>query len=87
MPNRREGGESSHLAAPVSILAADAGDDALIGLLAGVVATCSGCGRAEGEIECEGCGDRLCPDCWGAGEEMFCGACLDEEPEPGPSRA
>ena len=70
----------------MSILAADAGDDALIGLLAGVVATCSGCGRAEGEIECEACGDRLCPDCWGAGDEMLCEACLDEEPEPGPLR-
>lgn len=38
----------------MSILPADAGDDALAGFLAGVVAICVGCGRAAGELECEG---------------------------------
>ena len=38
---------------------------------------CEGCGASEGLIECEGCGDGLCPGCWGEGER-FCDDCMGE---------
>jgi hypothetical protein len=43
----------------------------------GWIPSCEGCGEDEGVMECEGCGDRLCPDCWGDGER-FCDDCLGE---------
>ena len=68
----------------MSILPADAGDDALVAALFGRVVVCAGCGEAEGELECEGCGEQLCPECWGGGDEVLCEGCLDEEAEPRP---
>ncbi len=68
----------------MTMLTPAAGDDALADLLTGLVATCASCGRAEGELECEGCGERLCLDCWGEGDDVFCAACLVEGPESRP---
>ena len=44
----------------------------------GWVVTCTRCGEVEGMIECECCGDVLCPDCWGEGD-AFCERCLGED--------
>ena len=36
---------------------------------------CDGCGEAEVAFYCECCGQELCEDCWGAGDESVCGDC------------
>ena len=45
--------------------------------VSGWLLPCEGCREAEGLLEFEGCGDHLCPDCWGEGER-FCQECMGE---------
>lgn len=65
----------------VRVGAADDEDEGL-GTVAvsGRVVVCPGCFEAEGVIECDCCGEHLCPDCWGEGTDRFCETCLVEGP-------
>ena len=47
---------------------------------AGWLVTCTRCGEAEGSLECECCGEVLCPDCWGE-SDPFCKRCLGDDEE------
>jgi len=55
-----------------------AGDDGLDAATSGRVTMCGRCGEAEGVLDCECCGDVLCPDCWGDADP-FCERCLGED--------
>ena len=63
----------------MTMMPAEAGEDALVTFATGLVTMCAGCGRAEGELVCDACGEQLCPDCWAGGNEVFCEGCLLEE--------
>ena len=43
----------------------------------GMALVCEGCGEAEAALECGGCLDHLCHDCWGDGDP-FCEGCMGE---------
>jgi hypothetical protein len=37
---------------------------------------CERCSRiVDGEAWCQGCGEELCPRCWGEGDEFLCEVC------------